>query len=649
MQFKHPEILYALFLLIIPILIHLFQLRRFKKVPFTNVKFLKQVELQTRKSSRLKKFLILCSRLLLFTALIMAFAQPFISNVKESAPVHNYIYLDNSYSMQAKGKDGDLLKRAAQDIIAKNAQTDRISIITNNENFGNLSNKDLKNNLLSIDYHPIKLDITTVLLKIKNGIKDEKTTNNIILISDFQTNNINDKIGIDSLNQYYFAQLKPIQFDNLSIDSVYLATQNNESLGLKVIIKNYGEEKKDISISLFDDQILSGKSTISINENSFAEVDFSIPNKNAFKGTIKIDDGYLAFDNELFFVIKNPEFINITAVGENNSFLSKIYTRDEFNFTSSTITNFDYNSLGDQHLIILNELETIPNAFINSLKTFTDKGGSLVIIPSMNSKIDMYNNLLRVLKVGSINGILTNPLAINKINFSHPLLSGVFEKEIKNFQYPTVQSKYNSNLSRSSSILDFENGTSFVSQSNIENGTIYWFSASLTTENSNFKNSPLIVPIFYNFGLFSHKPTELYYTIGRNNNIEIDASVKKDEVLHLKNEKEDYIPLQQILNKKVIINTSSNPSISGFSEVRNNDQKIDILAYNYDRTESDLTYADLNQFVPKASNVSLNDSVDRVFTAISDKNRVTQLWQVFLALSLMFLLIEILLLKYLKS
>ena len=649
MQFKHPEILYALFLLIIPILIHLFQLRRFKKVPFTNVKFLKQVELQTRKSSRLKKFLILCSRLLLFTALIMAFAQPFISNVKESAPVHNYIYLDNSYSMQAKGKDGDLLKRAAQDIIAKNAQTDRISIITNNENFGNLSNKDLKNNLLSIDYHPIKLDITTVLLKIKNGIKDEKTTNNIILISDFQTNNINDKIGIDSLNQYYFAQLKPIQFDNLSIDSVYLATQNNESLGLKVIIKNYGEEKKDISISLFDDQILSGKSTISINENSFAEVDFSIPNKNAFKGTIIFDDGSLAFDNELFFVIKNPEFINITAVGENNSFLSKIYTRDEFNFTSSTITNFDYNSLGDQHLIILNELETIPNAFINTLKTFTDKGGSLVIIPSMNSKIDMYNNLLRVLKVGSINGIITNPLAITKINFSHPLLSGVFEKEIKNFQYPTVQSKYNSNLSRSSSILDFENGTSFVSQSNIENGTIYWFSASLTTENSNFKNSPLIVPIFYNFGLFSHKPTELYYTIGRNNNIEIDASVKKDEVLHLKNEKEDYIPLQQILNKKVIINTSSNPSISGFSEVRNNDQKIDILAYNYDRTESDLTYADLNQFVPKASNVSLNDSVDRVFTAISDKNRATQLWQVFLALSLMFLLIEILLLKYLKS
>jgi hypothetical protein len=43
MQFKYPEILWGLLLLLIPILIHLFQLRRFKKTLFTNVKFLKLV------------------------------------------------------------------------------------------------------------------------------------------------------------------------------------------------------------------------------------------------------------------------------------------------------------------------------------------------------------------------------------------------------------------------------------------------------------------------------------------------------------------------------------------------------------------------------------------------------------------------------
>ena len=79
MQFKHPEILYALLLLIIPILIHLFQLQRFVKVPFTNVKFLKNIAQQTRKSARIKKLLILTTRMLAFTCLIFAFAQPFFS------------------------------------------------------------------------------------------------------------------------------------------------------------------------------------------------------------------------------------------------------------------------------------------------------------------------------------------------------------------------------------------------------------------------------------------------------------------------------------------------------------------------------------------------------------------------------------------
>jgi hypothetical protein len=104
MQFKHPEILYFLFLLVIPILVHLFQLRRFKKEYFTNVKFLKELSIQTRKSSQLKKWLLLTTRLLLLTALIIAFAQPFFK-AKDSKGVTNelYLVLDNSFSMQAKG------------------------------------------------------------------------------------------------------------------------------------------------------------------------------------------------------------------------------------------------------------------------------------------------------------------------------------------------------------------------------------------------------------------------------------------------------------------------------------------------------------------------------------------------------------------
>ncbi len=117
MQFKHPEILFALLLLIIPILVHLFQLQRFVKVPFTNVKLLKTIEQQTRKSARLKKWLILLTRLLIFACLIIAFAQPYLSDYSAKKAFNATIYLDNSYSMQAKGEKGELLKSAVQSII----------------------------------------------------------------------------------------------------------------------------------------------------------------------------------------------------------------------------------------------------------------------------------------------------------------------------------------------------------------------------------------------------------------------------------------------------------------------------------------------------------------------------------------------------
>ncbi len=132
MNFKHPEVLYFLFLLVIPILVHLFQLRRFKKEYFTNVQFLKELSIQTRKSSTIKKWLLLLTRLLLLTFLILAFAQPFFA-AKESKKNTNemYIILDNSYSMQAKGRKGELLKRAIQDLLEHAPEAQNFSLITN--------------------------------------------------------------------------------------------------------------------------------------------------------------------------------------------------------------------------------------------------------------------------------------------------------------------------------------------------------------------------------------------------------------------------------------------------------------------------------------------------------------------------------------
>ena len=151
MQFKHPELLYALFLLLIPIIVHLFQFRKFQKVAFTNVAFLKEINLQTRKSSQLKKWLTLLTRLLFLTAIIFAFAQPY--SAKKSAlnlKSETVIYIDNSFSMQAKGNQGELLKRAVQDIISNVPEEENISLITNENIYRNTSINAIKNELLAL-------------------------------------------------------------------------------------------------------------------------------------------------------------------------------------------------------------------------------------------------------------------------------------------------------------------------------------------------------------------------------------------------------------------------------------------------------------------------------------------------------------------
>ena len=162
MQFLHPEFFYALPALLIPVFIHLFQLRRFKIQAFTNVALLQKIRFQTRKSSQLKKWLILLIRLLAIACIIIAFSQPYLSNqTAEKNSSETVVYLDNSFSMQAIGSKGSLLNRAVQDVLTGFDETEKIGLFTNNQSYKSTSIKDLKTDLLSLEYSQNQLDLNT--------------------------------------------------------------------------------------------------------------------------------------------------------------------------------------------------------------------------------------------------------------------------------------------------------------------------------------------------------------------------------------------------------------------------------------------------------------------------------------------------------
>ena len=184
MQFKHPEILYFLFLLLIPILVHLFQLRRFKKEYFTNVQFLKELSLQTRKSSQIKKWILLATRLLILTALIFAFAQPFFeAKDTKAATNETYIVVDNSFSMQAQGQKGPLFKRVLEDLQQHLDENQNFSIITSSESFWETDIKSSQKEIQNLKYNSSAFSLNQVLSQIKS--RKTPFQKDVIIISDF--------------------------------------------------------------------------------------------------------------------------------------------------------------------------------------------------------------------------------------------------------------------------------------------------------------------------------------------------------------------------------------------------------------------------------------------------------------------------------
>ena len=648
MHFKNPEILYLLTLLIIPVLVHLFQLQKFVKTPFTNVSFLHKIIQQTRQSSRIKKWLILATRLLLFSTIVIAFSQPYISNKKASVKQHNYIYLDNSLSTNTKGKRGDLLQVSAQDIIKHASDKDEYSLLTNSSFYPKKTKNELKNILLKIKNTAKKIDISTVLLKFDTEIKDKtKDLDEILLISDFQNTYKNEFTNVTPI--FSAIKLTPIIKNNISIDSIFISNLNTDSFTLNVLVRNQGEPKKNIPIAIYNHSKLISKRSTSFEKNTYKTIEFKIKNQKEFTGKISsnFSDIY-PFDNTLYFTLKNNQKINVLSIGKNADFLTKIYNKKEFNFNQSTPQNTDYNSISKQQLIVLNEIENIPDVLIKKMKDFSQNGGSLAIIPNRKSNIYSYNNLLKALGVGKIGAKRNSPLKITAINFEHPLFENVFSKNITNFQYPSVQSYYPIDSNNASKIIGFENNSPFISQIKNKKRTVYWVSASLERDNSNFINSPLIVPVFYNFGKLSFKNSQLFYRIGRTNKIDIETKTRENQIVRILNSENSLIPLQSKFKNKVRITTNAASLTPGFYQVLKDKDTIQTLAFNYPKEESFINFMDLNKLKKISQKGIVTGSISDVFKKINKKNQVHWLSKWFLTLAIVSLLLEILILKFYK-
>lgn len=640
MHFKQPEILYFLFALIVPILVHLFQLRRFKTAYFTNVRFLKDISTQTRKSSIIKKWLLLATRLLLLTCLIIAFAQPFFPalNAKQNQN-ETYIILDNSYSMQAKGKKGELLKRSVEELLVQLPENQVFSLITANDAFWNVTTKSIRKEMQRLSYSAIPFELDRALAQLNT--KTSASKKNILLITDGL--NVQSK-AIENIAQDHNVVVvvpKAESEKNVAVDTVMVKDQSGDFYEIEVRLSQVGHSTVTVPVAIYNEDKVVAKTMATLSTASKI-IPFTLP-KKPFHGCVRITDKALDYDNSLYFTLSKPRFIKVMSIGElaKSNFLRRIYTPAEFQYQNQELEKLDYHTLEDQDVLIVNELSQLPQALQTSLKAFTNQGGTLIIIPAYKPNVlanfSDFINQFGAIQLGSLQQ--TSQL-ITQISFSHPIYKNAFEKSTSNFDFPKVASAYNLQ-SAYPKLLSYANQQPFLVAVPTANSTVYIFSASLNTTNSNFQQSPLIVPTFYSMAALQQKSAQPYYTIGNAKAVLVEATLGKEELLTIKNETTQFIPIQQVQGRKVKLDCADNPAQAGNYGLFNRKEKIENISFNYTRSESDASASALALNQIKQAN-----SIESVLDAWKSNAYESELAKWFVLLALLFVLLEVFIQKY---
>jgi hypothetical protein len=572
----------------------------------------------------------------------LAFAQPFFT-AKESKKATNemYIILDNSYSMQAKGKKGELLKRAVQDLLEHTPETQNFSLVTNTETYWNTDIEAIQKDLQDLKYSATAFQLDNLIAKV--NARKSAFNKDIIVITDAVGLVTNQTKSFRKEDNVYFIIPEAEQKNNIAIDSVFIQQTLDNFYEIGVKLAASGDGFKEIPIALYNNNKLTAKTLVNFETNT-KTVNFTIP-KEDFHGYVSISDKGLAYDNTYFFSISKPSKTNVISIGDvdKSNFLARIYTSDEFTYTNYPIANLDYNLLEKQDAILLNEIKEIPQALQTTLKSFVNKGGNLIIIPSQEGNLSTLNAFLGNFGAIQIKEGTNTEKKVTKINFNHPVFSSVFEKKVDNFQFPSTKTSFVLNTS-SPAILSYDDQSAFLTSVANPLSSVYVFAAPINKANSNFQNSPLIVPLFYNMAQNTMKTGVNAITIGDNFSFIVDALLAKDEILTIKNNTESFIPIQQLLNTKVKISFNDNPNEAGNFGIFNNKNLVQNISFNYSRTESNLALANPNA----VANYKEIDDIETVFNTIQTDRTDTQIWKWFVVLTLLFLVLELLIQKFVK-
>ncbi len=680
MSFYYPWFLLALSAIAIPIIIHLFQFRRFKKVYFSSIRFLEKINDETQKQARLKHLLVLLNRILAIIMLVLAFSRPFIpteENVVSPGQAKKVsIYIDNSFSMESGSSTGSILDDAivrAREILETFDATDKFLLLTNDfeakhQRF--VSKEEFLAMLAEIDFSPAIKTIPEIMKRQTSLMMDDfaQESGYAFILSDFQKNITRfDDLQPDSLMNFFLIPFQAAQRMNIFIDSVWIENPvklPGQPVTISVeIFNNTMDDLQNQPARLYVNNLQRTVATIDIKaqQSAIAELTYTPDNEKFQEAWVEITDHPVTFDDKFYFSFTINDNIPVMIINQDlpNRFLNALLSADStFILKNVPSTAIDFSTASSQNLIILNEIRSPGSGLIMELTRYVDQGGNLLIFPSENTDITSYNNLFQSLGIASFSQKDTTNTRVSSVNELHPVYRGVFDRIPENIDLPVVNEYYvidRQTRGNEENLLLLQNGNYFFISASSGQGNVFVSAVPANDKFSNFSRHAIFVPTIYNIALQSASFYPLYYIINENENIFVrNYNPASNDLFQVTGNQAEIIPERINRDNNIILNLHDQISTHGNYLLSAGETALKFISFNYDRRESLLdvfTTVELSNMIENIDTPHLNlfepgsVSLEKQMELLIGGR---ELWKLFLLLGVLFLIIEVFLIRFLK-
>lgn len=597
--------------------------------------------------------------MLFLTFLVLAFARPFIPATDESLAPNAVIYFDNSYSMS---NESDIEVSAfeegiqiMEELVNAYPRDTRFKLITNDfQPFSNIfrTKNEIFERITELSYSHITRTGGEIISRLNSEVVENS---DVYWIGDFQKSLTGSNIAPDPGYQLRIFPLEYTSFKNIYIDTVFVVNPFSNSPEFKIRLSNTGnQEQNNVAVKLFINDLQVSTQSVDIPGMGREDIIFEY-NKRVQEnlyGKIEVEDFPVTFDNELYFYMKKPARVNILEISDNpqNETIKNVYANKEiFNISSTRPYNIDYNTISDWDVIILNEMNSLPTALSLSLNNFHQNGGTLIIIPSDLADDKFYNRIPR-------GNLISKNLEENRIEFAspdynNPFFNNVFEDKTESIDMPEGQRVIGWGSDRDA-ILKLKNGLPFLSKFP-DTGDVYCFAAPFKRKYTDFHYHAIFVPVMYKIAILNKSLQAGLYQNMNNPVFEVRVkALRQGRILKLQRNSSELVPEQKFFGKKMVFELPLSESKTGFYDLLYGNDSVGAIALNNDKRES-LMEQYLSEDIDEAImgnnfEVLSNVKSDELQAYFGERFEGISLWKYAVILALIFLLTEILLLRFMK-